>query len=117
MTLVDAVPAAEFSTEVARRMPERELQAYVEAMLKAFGWRYYHTHDSRHSAAGFFDLVAVRPPRVVFVELKSETGKLTEAQMAWYDDLELVFRYCKPGEVYVWRPRHWLDGTVERLLR
>lgn len=79
---------------------ERELTTYVRDLAKLYRWRRYHTWLSKHSPAGFPDEVLVRPPRLVFAELKSDRGKLSAEQEAWLDDLRAV-----PGvEVYLWRP-------------
>jgi hypothetical protein len=60
---------------------------------------------------GFPDLVLVRGPRLVFVELKSQVGRLTKEQLRWQEAL------LEAGaEHYVWRPMDWLDGTVETAL-
>lgn len=92
------------------RQTEKDFMAVVTDYAKLRGWRVYHTFDSRHSAAGFPDLVLVRPPRLVFAELKSEGGKLTPEQKAWIEALKeigafdrLTFRDIP--EVYVWWPR------------
>jgi hypothetical protein len=80
---------------------EKDFMAAVIREAKKLGWRIYHTHDSRKSAAGFPDLVLVRE-RVVWVELKTEGGQLTAAQANWFDDLTAAGQ-----EVYVWRPNQW----------
>jgi hypothetical protein len=70
------------------------------------GWSHrYHTHDSRHSASGFPDLVLVRVPRVVFAELKADDAprRLPLAQASWIAALER----CPGCETYIWRPRDW----------
>lgn len=89
-------------------------QQLMEAVLELAAWlRYkaYHTHDSRHSAAGFPDLVLCGRGRVVFVELKSEKGQLTAAQMEWYTQL-----IANGGDAFVWRPADWLDGSIREEL-
>lgn len=64
------------------------------------GWLRYHTYDSRRSRAGFPDLVLVRPPRLLFIELKTARGKTSEDQREWAKVLKLI-----PGvEYYLWRP-------------
>jgi hypothetical protein len=79
---------------------ERDLTTYVRDVAQAFGWRRYHTWLAKHSSAGFPDEVLVRPPRLLFVELKAERGTLRPDQEAWLEALRAV-----PGvEVYVWRP-------------
>lgn len=93
-TTVDA-PLALVSTA-----SERELLETIRELAAAFGWRYYHTHDSRRSPAGFPDVVLVRPPRLIFAELKAAGGRATTEQTAWLADLA----GCAAAEVYVWRP-------------
>jgi hypothetical protein len=89
---------------------ERDLTAYVRDLAKAFGWRRYHTWTSIHSPAGFPDEVLVRPPRLVFAELKSASGRLKPEQDAWLEALRQV-----PGvETYTWRPEH-MDEIAEVL--
>ena len=79
-------------------MTEKELQAAVIELCKLFGWAYYHTYNSRRSVAGFPDLVLVRD-RIIFVELKSEKGRLSEAQAVWADDI-----FTAGGEWHLVRP-------------
>lgn len=70
------------------------------------GWLAYHTHDSRGSAAGFPDLVLVRPPRVVFAECKTDDtvrSKTTTAQDTWLAALAA----CPAIEQYLWRYQDW----------
>lgn len=56
------------------------------------------------------DLVLVRRPRVVFLELKAERGQTTPAQRAWLGELRLCGQ-----EVYLVRPSDW--ERLEDLLR
>jgi len=87
-------------TAVAPSISERELTGYVRDVARGFGWRRYHTWLSKHSPAGFPDEVLVRSGRLIFAELKSERGKLSDEQEAWLEELRAV-----PGvEVYLWRP-------------
>jgi len=79
-------------------LSEREFQAEVMDIANKLGWRFYHTHDSIGSQAGFPDLVMVRGKRLIFAELKTEKGKLSKQQVGWITDLGL----CVP--VYLWRP-------------
>ena len=69
---------------------ERDLQAQVETILKAHGWRYFHAWSSQHSAAGYPDITAVRPPRLAFLELKREGARPTREQQAWLDDIHAL---------------------------
>ena len=81
---------------------EKDFQAQVLDLARLCGWLCYHTHDSRRSAPGFPDLVLVRPPRLVFAELKSEEGKLRPEQRAW---LKTLASCTQAPESYMWRPR------------
>jgi hypothetical protein len=83
--------------------PEKQFLAVVVEAARLLGWRVYHTYDSRRSAAGFPDLVAVRGPRLVVAELKTAAGKTSADQNEWLAALAAV-----PGvEVYEWRPDDW----------
>lgn len=91
---------------------EAELQTAVIDAARLFGYLAYHTHDSRRSSPGFPDLVVCRPDRVMFIELKSDKGRLTVDQTHWLQVLE------KAGsEVHIFRPQDWLDGTIMEALR
>ena len=90
----------------ARTMTERDLTRFVADTARTFGWHRYHTHRSDFSPAGWPDEALCRVDRhtgtgrLVLAELKSATGKLSDAQRTWLDLLGQV-----PGlEVYLWRP-------------
>lgn len=95
------------------RLTERQLQDNILDAAQKLSWLTYHTWLSARSAPGFPDLVLVRANRLLAVECKSATGKLTPAQEMWLGVLGGV-----PGvETAVWRPEQWFDGTIERWLR
>ena len=71
-------------------MRERDLQDTIRQAASLFGYRTYHTYDSRRSPCGFPDLVIVGHGQLIMWELKNETGRLTEAQEGWIDDLRKV---------------------------
>ena len=109
-------------------MTERQLQSAIIDAARLLGWRVYFTHRSDHSPAGFPDLCAVRarpgePPRLLFVELKTERGVVSPEQVAWLHDLATVSAFAltvgQPALVQaaVWRPQDWRDGSIERALR
>lgn len=80
---------------------EKEFQADVVLYARQRGWWGYHTYDSRRCEEGMTDWIFARD-RIIFVELKSMTGKLTLKQM------EVIDRLRKAGgEVYVWQPVDW----------
>jgi len=80
-------------------MTEKQFQTAIVEYAKKQGWLIYHTYDSRRSEPGFPDLVMVRRNKVLFRELKTEKGRLTEPQKVWAAKLK------KAGADYaVWRP-------------
>jgi hypothetical protein len=91
-------------------MRERDFQAMVVEAAGYLGWRAYHTFDSRRSAPGFPDLVLVKPPRMLALEIKTERGKVRPEQIAWLADLGQV-----PGvTALLVRPSDW--DRLEQLL-
>lgn len=107
-------------------MNEKQLQQAVLDCATALGWRHFHTFDSRRSDPGFPDLVLARvPDRLLFVELKSETGRMSREQAEWISDLLIIALSIDaqfddgygPMHVQVWTPEQWDDGTIERALR
>jgi hypothetical protein len=89
---------------------EAQWQSQVVQLAKLYGWRVYHTHDSRRSEPGFPDLVLVRE-RVVYAELKTEKGKTSPHQKAWVQALTEAGQ-----EVYLWRPAdlEYVSRTLRR---
>jgi len=69
------------------------------------GWRTPVSADG----AGFPDLVLVGRGRVIFAELKSDKGKLSEDQKAWVNALR-----SNGAQAYVWRPSD-MDEVVATL--
>jgi len=98
-----------------RRWPnilEKDFQQMVLNVARPCGWLAYHTYDSRRSDPGFPDLTLVRGERLLFAELKTVKGRLSDTQEHWLALLTKV--PCT--EVYLWRPTDW-DAIVETLSR
>lgn len=70
-----------------QRVSEKQLGLDLEGYLTMRGWRYYHTHDARHSAGGWPDYVVLGYGQLLIVELKAEDGRLTPAQGQWLHEL------------------------------
>ncbi len=98
---------------------ENEFQKQVLQLAKLLGWRSAHfrpgiTASGRHITAvsgdgkGFPDLVLVRAKRLLFVELKTNSGEMSEDQISWMADLFLT-----GVEVKVWTPKMWSDIKSE----
>lgn len=71
-------------------MTERQLQDLIVSAAKLAGWLVFHDHDSRRNEPGFPDLVLVRGSECLFVELKSEKGRVRPEQRVWLAAIEKV---------------------------
>lgn len=78
-----------------------------------YGWWWWHDTDSRRNHRGLPDLILVRPPRVLFVELKRErtSAKVTREQAGVLD----MLAQCPGVESYVWRPSD--ERSLDAVLR
>jgi hypothetical protein len=78
---------------------EAAFQARVITLARSLDWMAYHTHWSRHSERGYPDLCMVRPPRLLYAELKVwPRTTLRPEQAVWIERLRAVPHI----EVYVW---------------
>src|SRR5581483_5023024 len=102
--------AAEFFAAERLRWREKKFQAEVVRQAKDLRWRVYHSYFSDRSEAGFPDLVLVRE-RVVYAELKTMNGRLTDRQRDWIAALRDA-----GAEAYVWRPCCWNADDILRTL-
>lgn len=97
-----------------RGVTEAELQKAVVELARRFGWLVYHVPDSRRATArGCPDLICLNESqaRVMFVELKTEKGKIRPEQTFWIGVLTAA-----GIEVHVWRPSD-LQETIPKVLR
>ena len=61
--------------------PESELQRKCEKWLRENGFPYFHDSSRRKNKKGWFDLTCLLPEgRVVFIEFKSKSGRLSDEQ-------------------------------------
>lgn len=117
-------------------MLEDELLSAVVEAAERLGWKVAHIPDrlyklaakegrwdAMRGAKSFPDLVMTRNGRLIFAETKTETGELEPGQAEWLAELQIIpdkhileFVPC-PVEVYLWRPRHWSSGAIERILQ
>lgn len=86
---------------IALEISEKVFQRAVTDLMKRTGWKWHHQTISRKSAAGWPDLVACRE-RIIFIELKSETGTLEAEQANWRDRI-----IAAGGEWHLWSPSDW----------
>ena len=99
----------------AKSMAEKELQKNIRDLAKVMGWDFvYSIPDSRMATArGMPDLLMLKEKRLLFAELKTQSGKLRLEQRQVLYLLEII----EGVEVHVWRPSDWMDGTIERILK
>jgi hypothetical protein len=92
---------------------EADLQSAVLDLCRRLRLLTYHTHDSRRSHPGWPDLVIVEPRSgaLLFVELKTNTGRLSPAQQAWLHALG------RRHLALVWRVEDWRSGHITELLQ
>lgn len=88
---------------------EKQFHALVVQLAKLCGWAVYHTRDSRRSDFGWPDLVLCRPPRILFVEVKTEAGEVKPEQAAW-----LALLTGCGLDARLWRPGSWPE--IQRTL-
>ena len=95
-------------------------QGVIRTEAEARGWRVFYIPDwiwaqihgrakrrgryvgGENAAPGFPDFVLVRPPELVYVEAKTNTGTVRPAQKTWHADL-----VNSGATVLIWRPRDW----------
>lgn len=98
------------------KLTHEQLQNNIVGYAKERGYRVQYWWKSVHSPAGFPDLVLSRilpdSKRLIFAELKSEKDKPTEAQKEWLD----ILKQYPQNEVYLWYPKDWFSGSIEKIL-
>ncbi len=91
------------------RISEKEFQKQVIDLARIYHWDYYHTFYSLKSQRGYPDLILIKPPNLLVVELKANYGKLSVFQEKWLK----LFGDCGV-ETYCWKPDNF-DEIVRRL--
>ena len=105
-------------------MSEADLQRSIIIAAREFQWLAYATYRSMRSEPGFPDLVLVRPPRVMFLELKTAKGRLRKGHLnkagsRWLpgqDEWGEAFDACPGVEYLLVRPAD-LDAVYAKLMR
>ena len=104
-------------------MDEKTLQAAVIQLAQWRKWRVVHFMPAQNARGdwrtpvaadgkGYPDLTMIRGGRIVVAELKSVRGRTTTEQELW-----LAAWLLTDAEVFLWYPKDWLEGTIERVLR
>jgi hypothetical protein len=87
---------------------EREFQQQITDLLDMTGWAWFHVYplQTRHgwrtptTAKGIPDLVCVRPPYTLSVEVKSDKGAVGAEQLMWLERWSLI----AGGRAWLLRP-------------
>ena len=93
------------------QITERAFQSQVRQLAATLGWRVYCAWLSIRSPKGYPDLTCVHETqqRVLWLEIKSESGKPTAAQLSWNATLVAAGQ-----EAHIVRPSDWdfIVGTL-----
>ena len=106
-------------------LSEKDFLKQIIALAQTLGWSCAHfktAHIQRGDGSnyyatpvqadgkGFPDLVLLRPPRLLFIELKTDRGRPTPGQCKWQTELNSI-----PGvHAFMFRPSDW-DRLVSLL--
>ena len=119
----------------ARRGEEAPFQTKVMSWADLNGWLSFNPPENLLATArsgrtyrqairrGYFDLTLVHPEmaRIVFAELKGESGRVRPDQVVWANAVDAVRHRLiaetgrSPIERYLWRPSDWPE--IEEVLR
>tara|TARA_Y100000310_G_scaffold317685_1_gene370820 strand:+ start:3253 stop:3537 length:285 start_codon:yes stop_codon:yes gene_type:complete len=89
---------------------EEHFQLSIIELAKLRGYEHiYHTHDSRHSPAGFPDLIMLKGGRMIVAELKMPGKQPTEEQYFWLCAFSRL-----TDDVYLWYPED--RNEIERVV-
>ena len=97
---------------------ESDWQKIVIKIAVRNDWKWYHPPNNlpnkygniQNIVAGYPDLTLVKDKRLLFVELKTDKGRVSKEQKEWQEVLK------KAGcECYIWRPKDLIE--VQKILR
>lgn len=115
MNRLAVVPSSLTAAEarrIAHAMSEDQLQENCRDLIAHLGLKAQHIHDSRRCwLPGWPDLVIFGEGRVLWRELKSETGSLSPEQRSVGSAITRA-----GGDWAVWRPRDWTSGVIRNQL-
>jgi len=95
------------------KITESAFQAVIVETARLTGWKSVHIlptklqngrwRSAQSGDTGFPDLVLAHPQRgVIFAELKTQLGRVTDQQLDWITTLKAA-----GAEAYIWRPSDW----------
>lgn len=86
----------------ADTMTEAQFQEAIVKAAKLNHWRVYFTWNSRHSPAGFPDLLMMRDGMMRVYELKTEKGPIRPQQREWvaaFTECGVPARIVRPSDL------------------
>jgi hypothetical protein len=86
-------------------------QAIIDT-AKMLGYLTHHEYDSRRSTAGFPDLWIVGYGKLLVLENKTDTGRVSDDQRIWLRELTAA-----GVDARVYRLRDWQSGELVRELQ
>ena len=95
---------------IESKEPEKDFQKWLLSELHKAGWRAHAERSAMTSKgyrtpiqgdAGYPDITAVRAPRFLLAELKSDSGQASPNQVEWL----LEAGHCPSIEVKIWSPK------------
>lgn len=92
---------------------EKDFQAAVVRLAKLCGWQVFHQYDSRKSEPGWPDLVLMRPPVILFRELK----RALRPQAVTIPQRKTLRMLAQCGQdTAIWTPADWkkIEETLQR---
>lgn len=84
---------------IPQGISEADFQQQVTDLCDLLHLKWHHETDSRRSKAGFPDLVICGPGGVLWLELKTQRGRVSKEQHSWIEALQTAGQ-----EAYVARP-------------
>jgi hypothetical protein len=126
--------AKDYKDIINNEMSEADFQSIVIKAAQTLRWKvshfrgvrvqrangsFYYQTPVQADGSGFPDLVMVKPPYIIFAELKKEKNKTSDSQKEWLGLLNACTGAGKDYEatnvfVRLWRPRDW-DEIVKLL--
>lgn len=88
-------------------MNEKQLQSAIVTLCRLRRCQVYHSFLSIKSEPGFPDLVIAREGLLLFREIKTDRGKVTEAQAQWLQLLRSA-----GADASVWREADLKSGRI-----
>lgn len=102
-------------------MSEKDLERAIAEMARFLGFMVFHARPAQtnkgwrtpvaYDGKGFPDLTLVGNERVIFLEIKTEIGKVSPDQSRWSEQI-----IQSGAEYFLLRPSDWTSGLVDKIL-